>query len=380
MPGELTTGPTPQTILIVDDEPLVRDVLLRWLMAEGYSCLTAADATLARQALEQQSVDLVTCDINMPGVSGLQLLGQIKATWPDMAVLMLTGCGETTTAIRALTEGACGYLLKPVQREELLFQVQQGLERSLLRRERRRYTEELERRVLEQTQVIRSAHEETIHRLVTASSFRDEETGAHIRRTGLFSEALAKAAGWSRADCERIRMAAPMHDVGKIGIPDAVLRKPGRLTAEEFDVMKRHAEIGARMLAGSSSSILQLACEIAQNHHERWDGTGYPNAISGELIPESARILAIVDVYDALSHDRVYRPAFPNNEVLRMLQEGSGSHFDPVLLALFLSIWDEIHQIAAENPDHELIDTLPAVPASTICEVSSLACTVPLRT
>jgi putative two-component system response regulator len=343
-------------LLIVDDEPLVREVLCRWLAAEGCRCLTAPNATLAWDILQRQRVDLVTCDINMPGVSGVELLAQIQASDPDLAVLMLTGCGETATAIQALTQGACGYLLKPVQREELLFQVRQGLERSYLRRERRRYTHELERRVLEQTQVIRSAHEETIHRLVTASCLRDEETGAHIRRTGLFSEALARAAGWSRADCDSLRMAAPMHDVGKIGIPDAVLRKPGRLNAEEYEVMKRHAEIGARMLAGSSSAVLRLACEIAQNHHERWDGTGYPNGIAGEAIPESARIVAIVDVYDALSHDRVYRPAFAEEQVLSCLQQDSGTHFDPALLATFFSILEEIRELRAANPDELLVE------------------------
>jgi putative two-component system response regulator len=297
-------------------------------------------------------VALVTSDITRPGISGTQLLGKLRMSFPDLPVLMLTGCGETATAIRALTEGACGYLLKPIQREELLFQVQQGLERFQLRLERRRHLEELESRVLEQTQTIRQAYEETIHRLVTASSFRDEETGAHIRRTGLFSEALARAAGWSRTECEQIRMAAPMHDVGKIGIPDAILRKPGRLNQEEFAVMEQHASIGAAMLQGSASPMLQLACEIAQHHHERWDGTGYPRGLAGEGIPECARILAIVDVYDALSHDRVYRKALPEDEVLKILQQGSGSHFDPALLALFFSILEEIQDIAAAHPDH----------------------------
>ena len=159
---------------------------------------------------------------------------------------------------------------------------------------KREYTERLEERVREQTVVIRRAQEETIHRLISASLWRDEETGMHIRRTGLFSEALAKAAGWSVADVDRIRMAAPMHDVGKIGIPDAVLRKPGKLTAEEFEIMKSHTVIGAKMLDGSDEPMLLMAKEIALNHHERWDGKGYPNGLAGDAIPESARILAIV--------------------------------------------------------------------------------------
>lgn len=215
---------------------------------------------------------------------------------------------------------------------------------------RREYTERLEERVREQTLVIRRAQEETIHRLISASLWRDEETGMHIRRTGLFSEVLAKAAGWSVAEADLIRTAAPMHDVGKIGIPDAVLRKPGKLTPEEFDIMRSHTVIG-KMLDGSEEPILRMAKEIALNHHERWNGKGYPNGLAGDAIPESARILAIADVYDALTHDRVYRPALSEDEVLSIMCQGSGTHFDPLLLALFMSHLEEIDLIAREYPD-----------------------------
>jgi HD-GYP domain-containing protein (c-di-GMP phosphodiesterase class II)/CHASE1-domain containing sensor protein len=216
---------------------------------------------------------------------------------------------------------------------------------------KREYTERLEERVREQTVVIRRAQEETIHRLISASLWRDEETGMHIRRTGLFSESLAEAAGWSVAESDRIRMAAPMHDVGKIGIPDAVLRKPGKLTPEEFEIMKSHTVIGARMLDGSDEPMLLMAKEIALNHHEKWNGKGYPNGLAGDAIPECARILAIVDVYDAITHDRVYRPALPDDEVLTIMRQGAGTHFDPFLLTLFLSILEEIDRIAREHQD-----------------------------
>jgi putative two-component system response regulator len=198
---------------------------------------------------------------------------------------------------------------------------------------------------------IRLAQEETIHRLVRASLCRDEETGMHIRRTGLLSEALARAAGWSESDAEVIRLAAPMHDVGKIGIPDAVLRKPGKLTIAEYDVMKTHTLIGAKMLEGSQSAILTMAHDIALCHHERWDGSGYPRGLSGLAIPEAARILSIVDVYDALSHDRVYRDELPDDEVLHLMSEGAGTQFDPALLAVFFTHYDELRRIAQENPD-----------------------------
>jgi CHASE1-domain containing sensor protein len=220
--------------------------------------------------------------------------------------------------------------------------------------EKRRYAQEWEEKVHEQTLDIRRAEEEVIYRLVSASQWRDEETGTHIRRSGLFSEALAKAAGWGTAEAEVLRQAAPMHDVGKIGIPDAILRKPGKLTPEEFEVMKTHTVIGALILEGSSVPLLQMAREIALNHHERWDGDGYPAGLAGQNIPESARIVAIADVYDALTHDRVYRPALPRDEALTIMQQGMGTHFDPRLLAHFLAILPEIDRIARQYPDKSL--------------------------
>ncbi len=195
--------------------------------------------------------------------------------------------------------------------------------------EKRRYAGELEQKVRAQTAHIRRAQEEVIHRLLAASQWRDEETGMHVRRVGLLSELLAKAAGWPVAHCDGIRQAAPMHDVGKIGIPDAVLRKPDKLTPDEFEVMKTHTLIGADMLSGSNVPMLQMAREIALDHHERWDGRGYPHGLAGEDIPEGARIVAIVDVYDALTHDRVYRPAMPEEQALSILQEGSGDAVRP---------------------------------------------------
>ncbi len=311
----------------------------------------AANADAAWQHLLANPVDLAVLDINMPGRSGLELLADIKKTYPDTAVLMMSAMGEGATAIQALTHGAWGYLIKPVEREELVFQVNRILERRQLLQQRQNYTRDLEEKVREQTLEIRRAHEETIHRLVTASLCRDEETGMHIRRTGLLSEALARAAGWSTADADVIRLAAPMHDVGKIGIPDAILQKPGKLTPDEFDVMKTHTTIGAKMLAGSNSAILMMAQQIALSHHERWDGTGYPQGLSGQAIPEAARILSIVDVYDALSHDRVYRPAMPEDEVLTIMQSETGTQFDAALLATFLAHFDEMRAIVQENPD-----------------------------
>jgi putative two-component system response regulator len=341
----------PSHILTVDDESYVRDLVCRWLKGAGHVCGQAGSFEAAWEYLGSNKVDLAVLDINMPGRSGLELLGEIKKTYPDTSVLMMSAMGEAKTAIQALTHGAYGYLVKPVEREELLLQVKNALEHRQLLQQRHNYLRDLEEKVHEQTLEIRRAHEETIHRLVTASLCRDEETGMHIRRTGLLSEALARAAGWSTADAEVIRLAAPMHDVGKIGIPDAVLQKPGRLTPAEFEIMKTHTTIGARMLAGSHSAILLMAHDIALSHHERWDGTGYPQGLAEEAIPEAARILSIVDVYDALSHDRVYRPAMPEGEVLNLMQRAAGTQFDAMLLATFLAHFDEMRAIIEQNPD-----------------------------
>jgi putative two-component system response regulator len=220
--------------------------------------------------------------------------------------------------------------------------------------EKRIYARSLEHRVQERTGELRTAQEEIIQRLVSASLWRDEETGMHIRRTGLLSEALARAAGWSAAEAELLRQAAPMHDVGKIGIPDAILRKPGQLTGEEYEVIKTHTLIGAEILADSNIPLMQIARQIALNHHEQWDGGGYPSGLVGHNIPEAARIVAIIDVFDALSHDRVYRKALSEDEVAAIMCQGSGSHFDPGLLATFFTILPELYQILSEHPDESL--------------------------
>jgi putative two-component system response regulator len=342
--------------MIVDDDRHVRALLTRWLSDDGWICEAAENAVQALTRLETFPAHVVISDINMPDHSGIWLLAQIRSRFPDSHVMMLTGYGETQSAIETLTKGASAYLLKPVDRDDLLFQVKRCHDHRQLILERQQRMLLLEMQVREQTREIRSAHEETIHRLVTAAACRDQETGAHIRRTGLFSEVLALAAGWSKSEAEQFRIAAPMHDIGKIGIPDSILQKPGRLTDDEFEIMKEHTTIGARILAGSQYSVIQLGASIAQHHHERWDGTGYPNGLVAEAIPEEARILSIVDVYDALSHDRVYRKAYPEEKVLTLMQQGLATQFDPTLLLLFFTILDQIQEISLANPDCEIED------------------------
>lgn len=340
-----------ERILVVSDDNQTRELITRWLTAIGYTCAQVENGDAAMEYLRENEVHAVTMDLSIPRKDVMNLLADFKMSYPNTEVVMITDLSDTKAAIEALTRGACGYLIKPIDREQVVFQVVKALERRQLMLEKGQYTHQLETRVRQQTLQVRQAHEETILRLSSASMFRDEETGEHLRRVGLSSELMANTLSWSPIEVEKIRMAAPMHDVGNIGIPDAILKKPGKLTDKEFEVMKTHTTIGAQMLDGSESQMLQMAQEIALAHHERWDAAGYPHGLAGPDIPESARIVAIVDVYDALRHDRVYRPAMPEEQVLKIISKGCGRHFDPDLLSDFFSVLPEMRRIAEENPD-----------------------------
>ncbi|MCG8380955.1 MAG: HD domain-containing protein [Gammaproteobacteria bacterium] len=218
-------------------------------------------------------------------------------------------------------------------------------------RERELVNEKLERLVRQRTLEVRQREEEIILRLLAASGAKDDETSAHVRRIGLYSAEVAKLLGWSHEQVDNIRLAAPMHDIGKIGIPDHILLKPGRLTEEEWAIMRTHPELGAEMLGNTDIPVLQMASSISLYHHERYDGAGYPLGIGGEQIPLAARIVAIADVYDALVHERVYKQAVPEKTVLDMMQAQVGKHFDPIVFQTFLSCIDQIRRICSANQD-----------------------------
>ena len=353
-------GHAPATVLVIDEEPRVRDLIIRWLTADGHRCAQAATAQAAWEHLQAHEVHLVVLDIKMPEGSGIDLFRQIGRTYPDTSVIMIGGVEESAMAIEALIYGACAYLFKPVKRDQLIFHARRTLEKRQLAVDDRQYLERLEQRVRERTDTVRQAYEETIQRLLAACTWRDEETSMHLRRTGLLGELLATAASWSAPEAEDIRLAAPMHDIGKLGVAESILHKPGKLSPDECEAMKRHTLIGARMLAGSDSRMLRMAAEIALGHHEHWDGSGYPAGLSGHAIPESARIVAIVDAFDGLIHDAACRPALPEIEALAIMQKGAGSQFDPLLLAGFFSRFEDISRIVRENQD-EATETEPAV-------------------
>ena len=338
-------------ILIVDDERDVCELLSRWLTSEGYSCDTANNGQMAVQLLEQKDFDLLISDIMMPGMSGIDLLTNIRTRFPDVAVIMVTAVDDRKTAIITLGLGAYGYVIKPFDKNEIVINVANALERRRVTLLSQDYERSLEAKVEERTGQVRQREEEIVLRLISAVCNRDDETGSHIRRIGLYSGAMAKSLGWTPESVHDIRLAAPMHDVGKIGIPDTILLKPGRLTREEFDVIKTHTTIGAAILDGSDVPLLQTAREIALSHHEKWDGSGYPQGLIEDATPESARIVSVVDVYDAMVNDRVYRPALPEDEALSLMKIGKGKHFDPKILDCFLELLTEIRRIREESKE-----------------------------
>jgi putative two-component system response regulator len=332
----------------VDDEPYIGQLLSRWLKAEGYDCVTVQSGERAVELLESSEFHLVVSDIMMPGMSGLDLLTFIGTRHPDIAAIMVTAVDERSTATLALDLGAYGYVIKPFDKNEIIINVANAVERRRLTLLSRQYERELEEQVQQRTAQVRRREEEIIYRLVSATGCRDDETGSHVKRIGLYASLMARALGWGPQAVNDIRLAAPMHDVGKIGIPDRILHKAGKLTRQEFEIMKTHAEIGARILDGSEVAMLQMAAEIAWTHHEKWNGAGYPRGLAGEAIPESGRIVAIADFYDALVNDRVYRPALPEEIILSMMDGGKSIHFDARILDCFFSLHREIRAIREE--------------------------------
>ena len=340
-----------ERILVVDDEQQVSDIIAQCLAMEGYSCDTADCAEKALELCACNEYSLLVSDIMMPGKSGLELLGIVRKLYPDVAVVMVTAVDDRTTAVNALHLGAYGYVIKPFDLNEIVICVVNALERRRLSIQSRQYERRLENDVLQRTAEIQRREEEICLRLAAACGYRDLETGSHNRRLGLYSAVLARELGWTRQAQDEIRISIAMHDIGKIGLPDTILRKPARLTHEEFEVVKTHAVIGARMLEGSDFSLLNMAHSIALSHHEKWDGTGYPYGLAGTDIPESARICSILDVYDALIHKRVYREALPEEEALTIMTESRGSHFDPEIFDCFMAVLPELRRIWAAVRD-----------------------------
>lgn len=354
-------------ILIVEDEDATRRLLGRLLDGYGYTCTLAGDAQEARRRLSEREFALILCDVNMPGESGLDLVRQVLKDYPQTAAVMVTGLDDPQLANVALESGAYGYILKPFETNEILINIANALRRRRLEIENQAHREHLEQMVRERTaelslavtrleaaeQSLRLSQEETVQRLAIAAEFRDKGTAQHIKRMSHYSALLARRTGLGADHCELIRIASPMHDIGKIGTPDHILLKPGGFGPEEFAIMTRHTEIGYQILAGSDSALLQLAATIALTHHEKVDGSGYPKGLVGEAIPLEGRIVAIADAFDALTTKRVYKPAFSVEQTTDIMRQQRSTHFDAALLDLFLGKMDEVLLIKNRYADRE---------------------------
>lgn len=337
-------------ILIVDDEPANLKLLDKLLTAQGYARLVLVQDprdVLARY--QEERTDLVLLDINMPHLDGFQVMEQIRGLSDPLQppVLILTAQHGQDFLLRALAGGARDFVTKPFDRNELLMRVRNLLEAQLAHRFMHDQKNVLEELVLLRTRELYRTRLQIVRRLGMAAEYRDEETGNHIVRMSQICALLARAAGWADEDCDLILNASPMHDIGKIGIPDAILLKPGKFTPDEWEVMKTHATIGARLLDGDNSRLMRMARDIALTHHEKWDGSGYPEGLAAEAIPMAGRIAALADVFDALTSDRPYKRSWGVEEAVEFIQKNSGSHFDPMLVELFLQELPRILEIRA---------------------------------
>jgi cyclic di-GMP phosphodiesterase len=337
-------------LLVVEDDLVARTVACD-ILRPHYEVTVAVDAQEARGKLIGNPIDLLLCDIYMPGESGLELAEWVLSKRDnELAVVMVTGADDTGMADRAFELGAYGYLVKPYRRGDLLITVSSALRRRRAELQTRAYQRELEQDVVTKSletermrQLLRRSEEslersrlETVHKLSLAVEMRDQVTGHHLSRMGAYCEEIADRLELDRKVRETIALAAQMHDIGKIAVPDHILLKEGPLTSVERRQMETHAEIGRQILHGSESPLLQLAESIAWTHHEKFDGSGYPRRLNGDHIPIEGRVAAVADVFDALTRDRPYREAMPLDEATAVMAEGRGSHFDPEILDTFM--------------------------------------------
>lgn len=341
-------------VAVVDDTPLNLTLMSKLVDRLGTARAAAFDQPTAALAwcLDNEP-DLVIVDYMMPGMDGLAFIRAMRASRDrdDLPILMVTASHERTVRYEALDCGASDFLTKPIDGREFEVRVRNMLKLREAHLASRRRAEELASEVRKATAEIVDRERETITRLSRAAEFRDPETGAHIQRMSHYSALIARQLGQPRDFIDALMMAAPMHDVGKIGIPDTILLKPGRLTAEEFAVMKQHPQIGYDILKGSSSAILRLGASIALTHHEKFDGSGYPRGVAGKDIPLEGRIVAVADVFDALTSERPYKPAWPLSRAIALLREGRGSHFDGDCVDALLHAWDEVLEIRSRCRD-----------------------------
>jgi putative two-component system response regulator len=344
-------------ILAVDDLPQNVRLLEAYLIPEGYEIVRAANGEEALAKLISTRIDLVLLDVMMPDIDGFEVTRRIRQDCKTqlLPIILITALRETTDRVKGIEAGCDDFISKPVDKIELLARVKSLLKVKAYNDLMLNYRDELEAEVLRRTKELQQASDkiktaslDTIYRLSIASEYRDKDTGIHIKRMSHYSQAIAQHLGLDEKTVEAILYAAPLHDVGKIGIPDRILSKPGKLDPVEFDIMKQHTVIGAKILYGSDADFIKLGGIIALNHHEKWDGSGYPNGLKGNMIPIEGRIAAIADVFDALTSKRPYKEPFTLEKSLVIIRRWSESYFDPNVVDAFFDIQEEILSIKAK--------------------------------